>query len=340
MASPPHIPQINVPNPRKRGSISSVSSQAKKRKPSNLRNSFDPTNESAFDSPIRHSRSPSIGSVDTASLVNGGGARKRKRKNDDGASIAGSSVRGGTRLDDASVNGAAGADGADGDDDEEADDDYGEEREDGVEGERPSAAARQQAAENERMLVLAMDPSQQDAYAVYRRVQLKTAMVRKLVNQTLSQSVPPNVILAVKSYSKAFVGELIDRALTVRDEWTAARTHVPNPEMPPSILQQGLQEPFGHRPTSKPNRQQLQMAQLYNNHPVANMPFWNEVPKDAGLKERLKEEDKGPLTPAHLREALRRYKRDREGGGAGFAGLSLEGPERTLARTGGRRLFR
>ncbi|KAF1971300.1 hypothetical protein BU23DRAFT_185761 [Bimuria novae-zelandiae CBS 107.79] len=336
MTSPPHIPQINVPNPRKRGSISSVSSQVKKRKPSNLRNSFDPDNETSVGSPLRHSRSPSVGSIDTASFANGGGGKKRKRKNDDGASIAGSSVRG-AQPDNGSLNGAAGAEG---EEDDEADDDYGEEREEGVEGERPSAAAREQAAHNERLLVMAMDPSQQDAYAVYRRVQLKTAMVRKLVNQTLSQSVPPNVILAVKSYSKAFVGELIDRALTVRDEWAAARTHMPNPDMPPNILQQGLQEPFGHRPTSKPNRQQLQNAHLHPHDTVANMDFWKEIPRDVSLQDRLKEEDKGPLTPAHLREALRRYKRDRDGGGAGFAGLSLEGPERTLARTGGRRLFR
>jgi transcription initiation factor TFIID subunit 11 len=54
----------------------------------------------------------------------------------------------------------------------------------------------------------------------------------------------------------------------------------------------------------------------------------------------LKQSNKGPLTPAHLREALRRYKRDRDGGGAGFAGMSLEGVERTMARTGGKRLFR
>lgn len=285
---------------------------------------------------MRHSRSPSVGSVDTASLANGaGGGRKRKRKNDDGGSIAGSSVRGGTRPDEASMVGAAGAE-------EEEDDDYGEDEDEGtkLEGERPSEAAKQQAAHNERMLVLAMDESQQNAYSVYRRVKLKTSMVRKLVNQTLSQSVPPNVIIAVTSYSKAFVGELIDRALIVRDEWSAARTHLPNPNLPPAVLQQGLQEPFGHRPDSKPSNQHIQNAGLYLNHVNREEGFWKEIPRDAGLKDRLKEEDKGPLTPAHLREALRRYKRDREGGGAGFAGLSLEGPERTLARTGGRRLFR
>jgi transcription initiation factor TFIID subunit 11 len=79
---------------------------------------------------------------------------------------------------------------------------------------------------------------------------------------------------------------------------------------------------------------------MYMNQVDRSQGFWEEVPRDAGLEERLKEEDKGPLTPDHLREALRRYKRDQEGGAAGFAGLSLEGVERTLARTGGRRLFR
>lgn len=69
-------------------------------------------------------------------------------------------------------------------------------------------------------------------------------------------------------------------------------------------------------------------------------PLWIEIDNDASLQERIKQTDKGPLTPAHLREALRRYKRDRDGGGAGFAGMSLEGVERTMARTGGKRLFR
>jgi transcription initiation factor TFIID subunit 11 len=68
--------------------------------------------------------------------------------------------------------------------------------------------------------------------------------------------------------------------------------------------------------------------------------LWKEIQEDASLQERLKQSNKGPLTPAHLREALRRYKRDRDGGGAGFAGMSLEGVEKTMARTGGKRLFR
>ena len=49
---------------------------------------------------------------------------------------------------------------------------------------------------------------------------------------------------------------------------------------------------------------------------------------------------RGPLTPDHLREALRRYKKDKEGGGVGFQGLSLHGRENVAVRMGGRRLFK
>lgn len=51
--------------------------------------------------------------------------------------------------------------------------------------------------------------------------------------------------------------------------------------------------------------------------------------------------DLGPLLPDHLREALRRYKRDGEGDGTGMGGLSLGLglPGKAAARGGGRRLF-
>jgi transcription initiation factor TFIID subunit 11 len=41
-----------------------------------------------------------------------------------------------------------------------------------------------------------------------------------------------------------------------------------------------------------------------------------------------------------LREALRRYKKDREGGSAGFLGLSGQGMEKAAARVNGKKLFR
>ncbi|KAL2845211.1 hypothetical protein BJY01DRAFT_214403 [Aspergillus pseudoustus] len=55
---------------------------------------------------------------------------------------------------------------------------------------------------------------------------------------------------------------------------------------------------------------------------------------------------RGQLLPAHLREALRRYKRDGEGGGVGFSGLSLGNlgvrgsVTWSAGGVGGRRMFR
>ncbi|KAF2875514.1 hTAFII28-like protein conserved region-domain-containing protein [Massariosphaeria phaeospora] len=336
MASPPHLPQLNIP--RKRSSISSVTSAAKKRKPSQLRNSFAPESE-AVGSPLRYSRSPSVDSVATTSVVNGAGGKKRKRKDADTASVTGSSVRGGKAPSAADGGGdGAAAEGAEGD--EEEDDDLEEEMDAVLEGGKVTEATKKQEKEHERILMEAMDPNQSDRYATYRRIRLKREIVRKLVNQTLSQSVPQPVIIAVTSYSKGFVGELVDRALTVRDEWAASRSHVPNTAVPAPILAQGIYWPTGHRTDAKPSNQHIQAAGMFLNQVDRDEGFWSEVQRDAPLSERLKTCDKGPLTPAHLREALRRYKRDRDGGGAGFAGLSLEGPERTLGRTGGRRLFR
>ena len=54
----------------------------------------------------------------------------------------------------------------------------------------------------------------------------------------------------------------------------------------------------------------------------------------------IKEIDRGPIAPDHLREALRRTKKDKEGGLVGFQGLSFSGKEPVACRNNGRRLFR
>lgn len=58
--------------------------------------------------------------------------------------------------------------------------------------------------------------------------------------------------------------------------------------------------------------------------------------------QKPKQRDLGPLLPDHLREALRRHKRDGEGGGTGLQGVStgLGVPGSGSARLGGRRIFR
>ncbi|KAF1834441.1 TAFII28-domain-containing protein [Decorospora gaudefroyi] len=351
MASPPSIPQLNIPSSRKRSSISSHSgAPSKKRKPSNLRNAFSPDVESV-GSPRQYSRSPSAESNITTSAINGvgggggggGGGKKRRKKGGDSASVAGSSARGGKGADGRSALQGEDEDGeGEGEVEEDYGDDMGEEIGTAIEGGMTAEERRKQEKEYERMLEEYMTPAQAERYAIYRRIRLKRETVRKLVNQTLSQSVPQPIIIAVTSYSKTFIGELIDRALTVRDEWAAVNTHIPNPDLPGPILAQSLSRPSAHikDERNRPTNSDIRSAGWYLDQVDRTQSLWQEVDEDAGLTGRLRACDKGALTPAHLREALRRYKRDRDGGGAGFAGLSLEGVERTMGRTGGRRLFR
>ncbi|KAF2198632.1 hypothetical protein GQ43DRAFT_443166 [Delitschia confertaspora ATCC 74209] len=337
MASPPHIPTINLP--RKRGSVSSTVSQSKKRKPSNLRNAFSPETDDFVGSPLRFSRSPSVESTATTSVHNGVGGSKRGRKrkgaDDDTRSITGS-LRGGKAGTASMVDGQGG----DEDEDEDYDEEGGEGMDTMLEGGQMDEANEKVEMENRRLLMDTMTPNQFHRYETYRRIKLKKETVRKITNQTLSQSVPAPVIIAINGYTKLFIGELLDRAITVRDEWCAARSHIPNPELPLPVLQSALVRPAGYEKERRPTGAEILAAGVSPMGVDPRLGYWREVPADAGLQDRLKMEDKGPLTPDHLREALRRYKRDRDGGGAGFAGLSLEGVERAASRMGGKRLFR
>jgi transcription initiation factor TFIID subunit 11 len=57
--------------------------------------------------------------------------------------------------------------------------------------------------------------------------------MEQIVNQTLSQSAPQSVILAVKSVAKVFIGEMIEGARRVQTQWMEsdeeARTVLPSP---------------------------------------------------------------------------------------------------------------
>lgn len=52
--------------------------------------------------------------------------------------------------------------------------------------------------------------------------------MEQIVNQTLSQSVPPNVILAIKSAAKIFAGEIIEGARKVQTEWVEVNADLQN----------------------------------------------------------------------------------------------------------------
>ena len=179
-------------------------------------------------------------------------------------------------------------------DDEDAGDDINT-----LEGGKLTKAAMDAEKERKAMFSTHIHPAHAEIYETWNRIHLKKEVVRRLANQTLSQSVPASVVTTINSYTKVFVGEIVDRAREVQKEWLAAAEKLPTGDK--------NEEAFG---------------------------------KDGEGEPKVRERDRGPLLPDHLREALRRYKHDRSGGTVGFTGISLEGRESAAVRNGGRRLFR
>jgi transcription initiation factor TFIID subunit 11 len=109
----------------------------------------------------------------------------------------------------------------------EADDEDDDDEDDGGLGARGEAFTMDPAEldrDNQRRYLFreAVPPNHQNRYDAFNKVKLRTADVRRLVNATLSQSVPQNVVTVVGSYTKMFAGMLIESARQVQGEWLAS----------------------------------------------------------------------------------------------------------------------
>ncbi|KAG5305225.1 transcription factor TFIID complex subunit Taf11 [Histoplasma capsulatum G186AR] len=335
-----------------------------------------------------------------------------------------------------------------------------------MEGERDEdGAAREAEAERKNLAILidAFTPAQSSRYDFFKRAKLNKSMVRKIVNQTLSQSVPPNVITTISGYTKVFVGELVEKARTVQEEWAEAADRVAYAEYEASLAREEEEEevrakadaeattatstqstqqtatvtdpssdtqapartvelsssttetalrsitktepkengmvavkekpqaandiktndsilpqttsatttttttttavPLSSTQTQIQQNSRTQPGTDENVHtPINSQSFATTVPNSTSTSpgsaftikskkprrpfEPPPNPHRGQLLPAHLREALRRYKRDGEGGGVGFGALSMgstgvKGSFSCGVRgVGGRRLFR
>jgi transcription initiation factor TFIID subunit 11 len=129
-------------------------------------------------------------------------------------------------------------------DDEEDDDD------DDDAGGRAAGDFHMDAAEidrdNQRRFLFreAIPAPHQARYDAFYRAKLRPADVRKLVNATLSQSVPANVVTVVGSYTKMFAGMLIEAAREVQDEWIAAQAKRPDGEDNPVFKRLKAMQPL------------------------------------------------------------------------------------------------
>ncbi|KAK2756416.1 hypothetical protein FQN54_005308 [Arachnomyces sp. PD_36] len=276
----------------------------------------------------------------------------------DGDGGGGSSVRageGGSRVD---------GEGGDEEGEEDEEEDVGGQLFGGEQGATDTEAEKKNLA----ILIDAFDSAQSSRYNLFKRTKLRKEALRKMVNQVLSQSVPPSVVTTVNGYTKLFVGEIVERARIVQREWADAYdqlaidlaeaqaaeaeaeaaaaaaaasrgTSVGNPVADKQTTPNGTPPLSGFTPTQTHSFSPSQNA-LPGGGGVSSMP---PTPKPFKLPPNP---HRSQLLPTHIREAHRRYKLDGEGGGVGYSGLSMKGlgtkgaVSCSIGGTGGRRLFR
>ncbi|EEA24273.1 hypothetical protein TMatcc_007352 [Talaromyces marneffei ATCC 18224] len=421
MSSPPP----STPNPlipRKRPSISSTASgQAKRPRMHPLRQTSFPTGI-GFEFDNTRSRAPSdagsvtgsfTGSLGGASSVFDGpkkrGRKKKADKEREDASTRGGADGRSTRvgsadIDGASVRGGAGTAGGN----EEAGE---EEEEQDMEGDMLGGTEGflDLATEKKNLAVLtgSFTPLQADRYEKWNRTRLRKETLRRIVNHALSQSVPQSVVTVVNGFTKVFIGEIIEKARTVQDEWAKAydlaalvawereqaeleavaaakaraeaeaktkaeaeakvreeaRTNGDSETQSsaPAEVKEGDKTVNGlkHESQSPPGPNNITASLSATGYPANSLTPHASTPNTGQPMHRIKAETtpgirtfippvnphRGQLLPDHIREALRRYKRDGEGGGTGMSGLSqpmmgVRGAFTWQAGPGGRRLFR
>jgi transcription initiation factor TFIID subunit 11 len=152
-------------------------------------------------------------------------------------------------------------------------------------------------------------PEQEHRHLMYKRSTLNKTQLKRIVNQTVSQSVTALPLIAIGAYSKFFVGEIVTRALDVQKEWAAA-------------FDANIEK---ERERQRQRQRESEQEQKTSETKAADPKAGAAKNDDAKVKktELVPNPHKGGLLPDHLREALRRYKADGEGGGVGFGNTSL-----------------
>ncbi|RAL01963.1 transcription initiation factor TFIID subunit 11 family protein [Aspergillus ibericus CBS 121593] len=335
MSSPP--PPSS--NPLKRPSISSAASQPLGSHPKRPR--MHPLRQTSFPSTIdadtrTYSDAGSVTGSFTGSLggtsadgvfLTKGKKRGRKskaekeREREEGSLRAGMDRMGSVDMEGASVRAGTAGGGGGGGEDADEDEDFDDEGE--LLGREEGTTDTEAEKKNLALLVDAFNPIQSERYDLFKRAKLRKETLRRIVNHALSQSVPASVVTTINGFTKVFAGEMIEKARTVQAEWALAHD------------QAALAALEAEQATSTP-------AGGIKQEPSEHTPF-SAAKKDVKLPPNP---HRGQLLPAHLREALRRYKRDGEGGGVGFSGLSMgnlgvRGSVTWAAGSvGGRRIFR
>ncbi|KAK5088182.1 hypothetical protein LTS08_004759 [Lithohypha guttulata] len=330
MASSPPAPfPASLPNPKKRPSISSQVSAANKRpKLHPLRQTSFPANVdgNAYASAVDSARSET-GSVanSTFSRMSTSKAqprgRGRPRKSLQVTEEDAQSARDGTgttgKASQAKSVVSTAKSGLDAEDEADEED----EEELGEHGHEDGAREGEHEQEEKKLSTFLgqLTAAQGERYANLRSSKFKDSALKRIVNQTVSQSVAQTAISAVQFATKAFAIEIIERAREVQDECAKAadvgialekharRTRLEEKQKALADREKAESEKEPAAAIPEQERRALQLEIL-------------RLSKDA--EKYIPNKHRGGLLPDHLREALRRYKNDGDGNGFGFGGLS------------------
>jgi transcription initiation factor TFIID subunit 11 len=163
------------------------------------------------------------------------------------------------------------------------------------------------ADERQHQLMQTFDVDQAGRYEAWRRVKLNTGTLKKLVNQTVSQSVSASPLAALNHFTKYFIGEIVERARDVQVEYARAYDETREVE----------------RNWRREELRRLEERQKNGLEDDANRLLARDLVRlRREVDEYIPNPHRGGLLPDHLREALRRYRADGEGGGVGTEGLS------------------
>lgn len=180
---------------------------------------------------------------------------------------------------------------------------------------------------------------QSERYDLFKRAKLRKESLRRIVNHALSQSVPASVVTTINGFTKVFAGEIVEKARTVQAEWAVAYEQASLAQLDAGEKEEEEQE---QGDGEREGKEEGGGANGITNE-KASTTSRRKQRAESGLPPNP---HLGQLLPSHIREALRRYKRDAEGGGVGFSGMSMEnlGVKGTYTwnsgSIGGRRLFR
>lgn len=106
-----------------------------------------------------------------------------------------------------------------------------------------------------------------------RRNKFRKETVRRIVNQTLSQSVPPSIVTGISGYTKLMLGILIERARDIQEQNAAVAAAYPSPPSQPMTATTGQPNGAASQNTAPPSSSFASTATIPYDTSFGNQSF-------------------------------------------------------------------